>query len=183
MTRIAASLLMTATLVTACAGPIKTRVQTISYVERVQVSEYTFSKDNSPNSQISKLVKQNLEQVLESKGLRKSDDSPHLLDFSVADRPASVSIHLGEDGKRQVAVSSKENKPFQSCKDREHRLIISLLHKNSGNQLYRGTASEYHCKASLQQSIPHLVKAALSNFGLDASGVPQNKALIRHGLE
>lgn len=183
MTRLAVSLLLTIVFFAGCTGPIETRVQTISSAESPQLSSFHFSDVTAPNAQISDLVKRELDQALEAKGYLQSKQAPILLGFSIADRPASIAIQLGEDNNVRKVTSTKEDKPFQSCKDREHRLIVTLIQKGSGEQLYRGTASEYHCKAKMQQTVPHLVKAALSDLGGNSSGTVRQRVLTRPGLD
>jgi Domain of unknown function (DUF4136) len=183
MARFAASFILILICATGCSGPIETRVQTISSADKTGFSSFNFATMVTPNSQISNLVKEELREALKARGLSNSEQAPILLDFSIANRPASISIHLGEDKQRQVLANAKENKPFQTCKDEEHRLIISFVKRSSGEQLYRGTASEYHCKANLEQSAPYLVKAALSDFGNGSQSESRQKIMKRHGLE
>lgn len=183
MTRLAASFILILICATGCSGPIETRVQTMSSAEKAQISSFNFATMATPNSPISNLVKQELREALEARGLSESEQAPILLDFSIANRPASISIHLGEDKQRQVVVDAKEDKPFQTCEDEEHRLIVSFIKQSSGEQLYRGTASEYHCKAKLEQSVSYLVKAALSDFGNGSQSETRQKIMKRQGLE
>lgn len=183
MTRLSASFVFILICTTGCTGPIETRVQTMSSAEKVRISSFNFATVSTPNSPISNLVKEELREALKAKGLSESERAPILLDYSIANRPASISIHLGEDKQTQVVVDAKENKPFQTCEDEEHRLIISFVKQSSGQQLYRGTASEYHCKAKLEQSAPFLVKAALSDFGKGSQNETRRKIMKRHGLE
>lgn len=183
MTRLASTFTLTAVLLAGCAGPIQTRVQTISSVPDTQLLSFGFSELTTPNSETSDLIKQELRKTLKSKGLEESEPASLLLSFSIAERPASIAIKLGEGNKFIMAAAAKENKPFQSCQDREHRLIVTLTQRDSGEQHYRGTAAEYHCKADIKQSLPFLVEAALSELGNGSGIEASQKILTRRGLE
>ncbi|GAB5486856.1 MAG: hypothetical protein Pars2KO_04260 [Parasphingorhabdus sp.] len=183
MTRLAFSLLPIAILFSGCAGPIETRVQTISSAQSFQPTGFQIFDVIAPNPQISAMIEQEIGQSLKAKGYQESEQAPVLLSSSIAVRPASIAIRLGEGKETRVVSDIKHNKPFQSCKDHEHRLIITMVQKDSGAQFYRGSASEYHCKADLKESLPHLVKAALSDLGDKGNGEISQKTLKRHGLD
>ncbi|MEP3451843.1 MAG: hypothetical protein ABJN65_08815 [Parasphingorhabdus sp.] len=129
------------------------------------------------------MTQRELRQALEAKGYLESKSASILLSSSIANRPASIAIQLGEGENARTVTSTKANKLFQSCKDREHRLIVTMVQRDSGAQLYRGTASEYHCKADLTLSLPHLVKAALSDLGQSSNGEDHQKVLERRGID
>ncbi len=183
MTRLAVTLLLANLILAGCAGPIETRVQTISSAKGTKPESFRFLDVVAPNSQVSNLTQQELRQALEAKGYLESKSASILLSSSIASRPASIAIQLGEGKEAHMVTVTKANKPFQSCKDREHRLIVTLIQRDSGEQLYRGTASEYHCKADLTLSLPHLVKAALSDLGQSSDGENHQKVLVRRGLD
>ena len=183
MTRLAYSLLPIAILCSGCSGPIETRVQSAFSGQSSSFDSYHFSTITAPDSDITNLVEKHSREELEDKGFKESNQAPIVLSFSIADRPASIAILLGEDEKSHLVTDSKEHKIFQSCKDREHRLIVTMIQQDTGDQLYRGAASEYHCKAKLSQTIPHLVKAAFSDLG-DKTGIGDHqKVMVRRGLE
>ena len=182
MTRLAFCLISILALLASCAGPIETRVQTISYAHNTQTLSFSYSEVKASDTEMADLVKKELDQVLNEMGMTKASSASLLLEFAIADRPASISIRLGEETNAPDAIPAKKSRPFQSCKDREHRLIVTLTNKQSGKQHYRGIASEYHCKGSLRESIPHLVRATMADLG-KADGELRNKLLTRRGLE
>ena len=183
MTRLAVSLLPILFVTAGCAGPIETRVKTASSAQNIELTNYDFSNVKALKSEVSDLVEDHVRQELKTKGYQESKKAPALLDFSIADRPSTISVQFGEGEKAHTATKAKENKPFQSCIDREHRLIVTLRHRESGAQLYQGIASEYHCKAKLRQTVPHLVKAALSDLGGNSRRNVGEKVLRRSGLD
>lgn len=183
MTRLAYVTLPMAIFFSGCSGPIETRVQTASSDQSSKLTSYRFSTIEAPNPDVANLVEKHSREELEGKGYNENKQAPLLLSFSIADRPASIAIKLGEEEKSHLVTDSKEHKIFQSCKDREHRLIVTLTQQDTGDQFYRGTASEYHCKAKLRQTIPHLVKAAFSDLGGKTGSLENQKVLVRRGLE
>lgn len=166
-----------------CAGPIQTRVQTASTQNQTEFASYTFAEVPKQRSGIYEQAKKILADALKLKGLEQRDSAPLIVDFAAASRPASIAIALGEGQKSKSVAEPKTRKLLQSCDDSEHRLIVTVFQRNSGKQVYRGTAAEYHCKAALKQSLPHLVKAALSDWDQPGDGLVRERTSHRVGLE
>jgi len=142
-----------------------------------------FSPALKQNGKAIKSARNMVRELLAEKGFNNKDAAQMLIQIGLADRPASVAIFVGEDDEAVPIASEKERKPLQSCRDREHRLNITMIDQTNGTILYAGAASEYHCNGKIEASLPHLVKAALS--GMDT--VPSETARItvqeRRGLE
>lgn len=183
MTRLAVTVLLANFILAGCAGPIETRVQTQSSFANLKPQSFQYSTVKAPNPEMTDFVELELGKALNKNGLVKSTQASVLVNYSIADRPGSIAIQLGEGETARTITSAKEKKPFQSCEDREHRFVITMIDRETGNQLYRGTASEFHCKANPRQSIPYLVKAALSDFNGQSGGAVNNKILKRRGLD
>ena len=120
---------------------------------------------------------------LERQGFTQNAAALMLVHIAFADRPASIAITTGEKDERAPVAVAKDRKPLQSCDDREHRLIVSIANQVDGTMIYKGSASEYHCKGEFADSLPHLVKAALSDFGAGSDGGVRTRTVTRSGIE
>jgi hypothetical protein len=98
---------------------------------------------------------------LAEKGYRPANDATLNVQVGVAARPASLSLTqpsgiLGEA--RKKSAPSK-------CSWNEYRVTVVITQISNGGEVYRSSAGEYHCKESLDQTIPALVDAALADLG------------------
>ncbi len=169
-------------LAISCSAPIATRVASEGRAPEAQAA--TFVLVNAPgdesaeetsahNMVISRLV---------ARGWRRdTDNANYSLTISLSERPASVGVTVQSvSGNQNKVISApKKNKPLQSCDDVEQRLSIAIVRLSDGARVFRGNASEYHCKARLNETLPYLVDAALS--GIDNPN--GNKIIHRTGRE
>jgi hypothetical protein len=104
----------------------------------------------------------------------------HLLYITLSDRPATAALQAGDDAGKASAVigPAPDRKTTKGCARRDHRLAIRLTDRVTGADVYSGSAAEYHCKAALDESLPHLVASALD--GLDGS--PGQQMVERAGV-
>ncbi|MEW4467471.1 hypothetical protein AB1K62_06545 [Parasphingorhabdus sp. JC815] len=168
--------------VSGCVGPIETRIQTQAGPALPTKKIYSFTARPEQNSPAYQTARKIVAGVLESKNFVATEDAPIRVHIALANRPASIAMTTGENDKLNVIAEKKKRKLLQSCDDREHRLTITMVNILDGSAYYSGTAAEYHCKGSLEQSLPHLVDAALSDLGkIDK---PMNiKTRTRSGIE
>lgn len=183
MARLAVTVLLLNLILVGCAGPIETRVQTQSSFAKQKPKSFQFATVHAPNPEMADFVEQELGEALGAKGMVESKQASVLVNYSIADRPGATEIRLGEGESARTITHAKKKKPFQSCEDREHRFVVTMTDRETGNQLYRATASEFHCKANPRQSIPYLVEAALSEFNGQSGGTVNSKVLTRRGLD
>lgn len=165
MIRSAFLLAMSVAVLSGCSGPIETRVTTHSAAALPQPDQYSFGAASEQSNEHYKEARNLVDSALKRKGLRMADDAPMLVDIALAERPASISISVGEENDTAIVAAQKEKKPLQSCDDKEHRLTVSIVERATGQELYSGTAAEYHCKGAISDSLPHLVRGAMSDFG------------------
>lgn len=171
-----------AVLATSCSGPIATRVASEGRAPEIQAA--TFMLVNAPGEESTEetIAHNMIIARLIDRGWRNDgDNANYSLSISLSERPASIGIIVQSISGNQSKVISapKKNKPLQSCEDVEQRLSIAIVRLSDGARVFRGDASEYHCKAQLQETLPYLVDAALS--GIDSpSG---DKVMLRSGRE
>jgi hypothetical protein len=103
-----------------------------------------------------------LADALRAAGYSVADDADYLIDFALAARPAAFGVHAG--GSTAPLSAAKRKKPLQSCKDHTHRLTLTIADRKTGNTLYRGSAEEHHCKATLAESRAALISAVVGDL-------------------
>ncbi|MEM8919265.1 MAG: hypothetical protein AAGE37_10430 [Pseudomonadota bacterium] len=165
MIRSAILTILTATLVAGCAGPIETRISTQAGAPLPDDRTYNFGSVAEQDNDLHKAAREMVDSALKSRGFRAVENAAILVDLTLADRPADISITVGEDTEQAVLAEVKQQKPLQSCKDREHRLTVTIADRVTGTSLYSGAAAEYHCKGTMAESLPHLVRGAMAEFG------------------
>lgn len=100
--------------------------------------------------------------ALTRQGYRVGDDGAYVVDFSLAERPATMGV---TPSKAERALSAaKARKPLQSCQDRTHRFTLVILDRKTGEAAYRGDAEEHHCRATLDDSRTHLIEAVVADL-------------------
>jgi hypothetical protein len=112
---------------------------------------------------------------LEEKGFTLGGTGALQLHVAVSERDAAISVATD---KSEIS-KAKQRRPLQSCADKEYRLAVALSRISDGALLYRGSAAEYHCKATLAQAMPTLVALALA----DLAAPKGDYALTRGGFE
>lgn len=171
------------TVLSGCSGPIETRVTTHSAAPLPKPDNYSFGASSDQSNEHYKTARNLVGSALERKGLRMADDAPMLVDIALAERPASISISVGEESDTAIVAAQKESKFLQSCDDKEHRLTVSIVERATGQAVYSGTASEYHCKGLIGDSLPHLVRGAMSDFGDAPNSDAKEFIRTRAGVE
>ena len=141
-------------LVSACIGPIETRVDSRGTGGAEPVS---FSAD--PDILGLAANAQNLVvQALSAKGYRTAEMADVSLHVTLSDRSADLSLHSGP---AILAPTSGKKR----CAKREYRLGVTLTKIADGSLFYQSHAAEFHCKLTVEQVLPVLVDAALKDIG------------------
>ncbi|PHR14252.1 MAG: hypothetical protein COA41_17740 [Sphingopyxis sp.] len=183
MIRSLLGIIASAMAVAGCAGPIETRVQSQQLVPAVEQKGFAWSPIDPIANRDTELARDLVGKSLVEKGYQQTPDATILVHVALADRPANIAIDAGDDKAVQPLVPAKRQKSFQSCKDREHRLTVSLFDQRRRQKLYSGSAAEYHCKGTIAQSLPFLVNAALSGLDGNISDTPVSRTRTRQGIE
>jgi len=148
-----------------CSGPIETRIQTQAGSALPAQKLYSFTAKPEQNSKTYTMARKMVADALTANNFAAATDAPILVHIALAGRPASIAVTTGENSDLSTIAEQKERKPLQSCDDVEHRLTVNMVSATDGSTIYSGTAAEYHCKGSMEQSLPHLIDAALSDLG------------------
>lgn len=169
-------------LAVSCSGPIATRIASEGRAPEAQAATFVLTNAPGEVSGDEKTAHNMVMSRLAARGWRNdSENANYSLTISLSERPASVGITAKSVSGNQSKVISapKKNKALQSCDDVEQRLSIAIVRLSDGARVFRGNASEYHCKARLNETLPYLVDAALS--GIDNPN--GNKIIHRAGRE
>ena len=140
-------------LVTACIGPIETRVDSRGTGESQPVSFLVDSDVLGPAVGAHQLVAD----ALSAKGYRTAQIADVSLHVALSDRPADLSLHSGS---AVLAPTSGKKR----CAKREYRLGITLTRIADGSLFYQSIVAEFHCKLTVEQALPALVEAALKDI-------------------
>jgi hypothetical protein len=144
-------------IVSACVGPIETRVDSRGLNEAQPVSILTEPDGAASNTEAHRSV----EQALFAKGFRvalESSNADVSLHVTLSDRPADLSLNAGSE---VLAPPSGKKR----CAKREYRLGLTMIKIADGTIFYKSNAAEYHCKQTVQQALPMLVDSALKDIG------------------
>jgi hypothetical protein len=145
-------------IVSACVGPIETRVDSRGLNDKQPVAIFTDPEVSASSVDAYRRV----EQALVAKGFRASSDPAKAdasLHVTLSDRPADLSLNSGSE----VLAPHAGRK---LCAKREYRLGLTLTKIADGAIIYKSHAAEFHCKQTVQQALPALVDAALRDIGV-----------------
>lgn len=166
-----------------CAGPIETRLKNHMVVALPDQPSFAFSESIDGENPTQQLAKKLIAAALVEKGFGSKDNPRLLVETALAERPADIAITTGETDQRNQVATAKSRELLQSCQDQEHRLTIGIFDVTDGTQVYSGSAAEYHCKGTLQQSLPHLVDGALAELGKRVTDQARIETHIRLGTD
>lgn len=135
----------------ACVGPIETRIDSSGETGARLTS---FQADEAAAVEALPLVTA----ALTERGYRSDASGSLSLQVTVSDRPADLALKSGE-----AMLSPAKGK--KRCAKREYRLGVVLTRLSDGVEIYRAHAAEFHCKLTLTEVLPVLVKSALADLG------------------
>lgn len=150
--------LFLAIAVAGCSNIVETRVSS-GGVADLTPTTLSYDKDISKTPEL-KSAYDNVIQRLSQRGFKIADAGDAHLELSIASRPAALAVSAGNDS----ISSAKKRKALQSCADKEYRLLVVLTRISDGEELYRGSAAEYHCNMPLSDALPHLIDTALADL-------------------
>jgi hypothetical protein len=142
-----------------CSAGVETRISS-SGVEVVQPQAIMMSIDAKASPELRRAYAL-VADDLAAKGYTAAADAPLYLAVTVDARDAGLALNAGASN----LSAAKTRKPFQSCADLEYRVGVTLTRVADGSEVYRGRSAEYHCKMTIADALPDLVKAALADFG------------------
>lgn len=163
-----------------CAAPVVTRMDAAAPAPLPARSSFTLVSAPGETSPVQSQATDMIAAGLTQRGWTQGEAGDYLLSVTLSDRPAASQLQAGDDaGKARAVIGpAPDRKTTTGCAQRDHRLAIRLTHRTTGEDLYSGSGAEFHCKAALDDSLPHLVAAALD--GLD--GTPGARMVERKGV-
>ncbi|MEO1044298.1 MAG: hypothetical protein AAFX04_02535 [Pseudomonadota bacterium] len=166
MIRTLGTTIIVTAMLAGCAGPVATRIDSRSAEALPEQGRYMLAEAPGDTVPMLDAAQQQVIASLSRQGWQHGDETAdYMLLVTLSERSAAIGLKaVGDDTARTIATP-KEQEFLQSCEDVEHRLTISLLRQSDGSTAYNGSAAEHHCKAGLAESMPHLVAAALADFG------------------
>ncbi len=163
--------------ISACTGPIETRVSSSGVA--LSGGHTILDEQHASPSDILLQARALTLSKLADRGFTLTPTGAQKLDVTVSERPANLLISAGAEQHKVVLTSPKPKKPLQSCADTEFSLVVRLTNVADGADLYQGRAAEFHCKAALADVLTFLVDAALADLGS-----PKGEHIIkRRGLD
>lgn len=175
-----AAALATVALLAGCASPVVTRIDTAAPAPLPAAASFTLVEAPGDLAPLHRQANQLVSAALSQRGWSAAETGDYLLWVSLADRPATAALQAGDDTGKPVAVigPAHNRKTEKGCARRDYRLGVRLTHRVTGEDAYSGSGAEFHCKAGLDKSLPHLVTAALA--GMD--GAPGSRMVERKGV-
>lgn len=162
-----------ALLLAGCASPVVTRIDATAPARLPAQASFTLVEPPGDLSPVHSGATNRVAVELIDRGWRRAEDGDYLLSVTLSERPAAARLQAGDDAGKPLAVigPAPDRKTTKGCATRDHRLSVVLLARATGDVVYSGSGAEYHCKAGLEESMPHLVSAALA--GLDGAAGPR----------
>lgn len=159
------ALLPCALMISACAGPIETRVDSAGLSSAAPTSFAIEPDIGGPAAGVQAKVVQ----MLTGRGYRVADNGALKLHVTASDRPAELAL---QSGAKELSPAAGKKR----CAKREYRVGITLTRISDGADFYKASASEFHCKLGLDDALPTLVSAALADLGAPRGSYVLNRA-------
>lgn len=142
--------LLAAFLLAGCAGPMPT-----VFAGEAPARDAALPADFAPAADmgLSAARWQVVRRAVTVAGIAEREESGAQLFATLTERPAGIGVTGGGEA---ALAPAKTRRPFQSCKDRTVRLVLSLTDRRSGAVLRRGWAEESHCRGSADDALPRL---------------------------
>ncbi len=144
-------------LLASCSGPIATRISSTGPGVPAPTSILAEKVDAAS---VSMAAREMVAAKLSERGFTLGDPAALQLHVAVSERDAAIAVSLDNN----ELSKAKTGKPLQSCADKEYRLAVALTRISDGALLYRGSAAEYHCRATLVQVMSALADSALADL-------------------
>ena len=154
----------------ACAPSIETRIHAAGEgPDILQNAAYAFAEAPGTASAAQAQARQIVAEKLATRQWRETADGAYIVTLAISVLPASLEVYetgvSREDVRRIVQRKPKKRTLLGSCAPYLHRLDIKVFRIADGSEVYAGDASEYHCKAGIDETLPYLADAALANMG------------------
>ncbi len=159
-------------ILTGCVRYVETRTDSAG-ISPINPAGYLLVTPEKVVSQELVKAQEMVAQRLSAKGYSAAENGTLYLQVGTAIRPGSLSLS------KPGAVLAKADKKRSSskCVWNEYRVVIVLTAISDGREVYRGSASENHCKESLTDTLPTLIDAALADLGNPRGAVTTKRRL------
>jgi len=161
-----------------CGGKVETRISSAGE-PNIGNLVYQFSENTGPQNSDLENARQLLTSALAARDIRQGNSAPIFLQVTLSDRAANLGLTKGGETKTTVISAPKKKKIFQNCKDREYRLAIRFSKISDGSIVYAGDVAEYHCNATVSESLPAMVSALVADIDMPGG----DKTHSRRGKE
>lgn len=166
-------------LVAGCASPVVTRMDVAAPAPLPARSSFTLVSSPGELAPAQKQASDMIAAGLTRRGWTQAEAGDYLLSVTLSDRPATSRLQAGDDaGKPHTVIGPAPDRKTKGCAQRDHRLAVRMTNRVTGDDVYSGSAAEFHCKAGLDESLPHLAAAALDGLG----GAPGQRMVERAGV-
>ena len=170
---IRASALVAALLLAGCASPVVTRVDATAPRPLPPRASFELVAMSDDGDIFPGQARDMVTAALRQRGWNQQAGGDYLLAVTLAERPASIAVKAGDDlGKVAGTIAPAADRSNNSgCARSDHRLTITLTERVTGDVAFAGDASEFHCRARLTDSLPHLVSAAVDRLDVGPGSV------------
>lgn len=153
-------------LLAGCAAPVVTRTDATVAAPIPARASFTLV---APPGEPAFLHQQATDMIvagLTQRGWSQTENGDYQLSVTLSDRPAAARLQAGDDSgsPRIVIAPAADRTTSRGCAKRDHRLAMSLTERATGRDLYSGWGAEFHCRAELGDSLPHLVAVTLDGL-------------------
>lgn len=144
-----------------CSHPIETNLPSASNVasDTYQIAKTT----DNPSMAYQHAIKM-VQQRLDAKGYRQSDDGPIYLTVTLSHRDSDSLISVKNNQSDSIISAAKKRRLLKFCSDRAMRLSVMMHNINDGEIVYNGSATQRRCDSDQDKSIEYLATVATSSL-------------------
>lgn len=156
----------------ACAQTVETRVNSAGLAGAL-AARYIAALPDKVSSPEYETARGLIAAKLSARGYIAAADGTLFLQIGIAQRPASLALKQAG----RVLSPASGARASTRCVLREYRLTLALTKIADGTEIYRASASEFHCKLDIERVLPALVDAALADLGAPRGGYVGKRTL------
>jgi hypothetical protein len=159
-------------LLAGCVHHVETRTNSTGEAG-IRPATYVLVSPEKINSAELTKAQEFVSKKLFEKGFSPSSSGEYYLQVGVASRLSTLSVITANS----TLADIEKKRLGPKCQSNEYRVVIALTKISNGQQVYNGSAAEYHCKQSLNDAVPALVDAALADLGMPRGFVKTKRRL------
>lgn len=162
--KIVLPILAFALCLTGCVRSIETRVDTMGGGAGMMPGSYVLAPAEKALSPELLQAQQLVAAHLLSKNFTPAANGTLYLQVTASTRPADLGLATTNATTPVILSAPLKTRVSSKCVNSEYRVSVTLTRISDGQEAYRGIAAETHCKASLSQTLPALIDAALGDL-------------------